>query len=185
MAMTALLIATVVSVFFLFRTILVLVGYYKVPVLNALETYGPVEKLYLPLLPLTAWSGALAFLSGLWLGRHTMAAYVMATLGVLLLLAAGFGYNSYETISRYHFRLLPYPRWYYNLLDRTTRYERRRIAYMWLSLPWRLRLTLNSSDHLFDIWADYVILGTVREEEDEYKPERDEGYTFTRDWADA
>lgn len=183
--MIVLIITTIISVFFLLRTILVMIGYYKVPVLSVLEIYGPVEKLYLPLLPLLAWSGALSFLSSFWVRQYTMASYLLGSLGLLLLLAAGFGYNYYEIVSRYHFRLLPYPRWYYNLLDRTSRYERRRIAYMWLTLPWRLRLTLNSSDHLFEIWADYVILGTVREEEDEYQPGRDEGYSYVGDWSKA
>jgi hypothetical protein len=46
------------------------------------------------------------------------------------------------------------------LVGRTTRAERRRLAYMWLRLPAKLRLIYNSNDRAFMEWADMVILST-------------------------
>ena len=39
------------------------------------------------------------------------------------------------------------------------------LAYMWLHLPLRAQLSYNSSDTMFMVWADFVIMGTIREEE--------------------
>ncbi len=56
---------------------------------------------------------------------------------------------------------LSLPHWYVELRERTTREERRRIAYMWLCLPRSTRLHYNGSDRNFQIWADQVILATI------------------------
>jgi hypothetical protein len=179
-----LIIFTVVGVFFLLRSILILIGLYKDPILRLFEDYGPEEKLYLPALPILAWGSVVIFAGGLWASRFTGLSFSLSCLGVIMLVTVGLGYNNYETAQKLHFTLLKYPRWYHDLRERTSRYERRRIAYMWLHLPARLRLTYNSSDKLFFTWADFVILGTVREEEpDELKsPAWDNEYSFTDNW---
>jgi len=166
MASTLMLIVlTGISIFFLIRSALIMFGYLKEPILRTFEEYGPQEKLYLPLLPILAWSSAVALAASLWATRFPNLSFTLSILGVLLLLAAGLGYNNREWLEKYHFKLLKLPTWYHELRDRTTRYERRRIAYMWLHLPFRARLTYNSSNRLFFIWADFIIMGTVREEE--------------------
>lgn len=178
-----LIIFTIVSIFFLLRSILILLGYYKDPILHVFQDYGPQEKLYLPGLPILVWGGALTFAGGLWATRFTGLSFSMSCLGVLMIFTVALGYNYYDKAQTIHFAILKYPRWYHDLRERTSRYERRRIGYMWLHLPPRLRLAYNSSDRLFFTWADFVILGTVREEEDELEPGKDYGYSFIDDWS--
>lgn len=178
-----LILFTIVSIFFLLRSILILLGYYKDPILHQCQDYGPQEKLYLPGLPVLVWGGALIFAGGLWAGRFSGLSYSMSCLGVVMFFMVALGYNYYDKAQTIHFAILKYPHWYHDLRERTSRYERRRIAYMWLHLPPRLRLAYNSSDRLFFIWADFVILGTIREEEDVLKPGTDLGYSFIDDWS--
>lgn len=149
----------------LVRGLLILIGMYKTPVLRTFEEYGPEERPYLPILPVLLWGGIFVFCGGLWGTAFHGLSFALSITGVLLLICAGLGYTYPEKVAAYQWRILKFPRWYHTLVERTTRYERRRIAYMWLSLSSRLRLTYNSSDTFFFIWADFVIMGTVREEE--------------------
>jgi hypothetical protein len=164
--MFILIIVTIVSFMMLVRSMLILMGVYKTPVIHSFEEYGPEEKPFLPGITALLWSGIVIFSASLWATRLSSLSFTLSTLGVLMLIAAGAGYNYSEKTAKYHWKILRFPRWYCELVDRTTRYERRRIAYMWLTLPKRLRLTYNSSDLLFFIWADFVIMGTIREEEE-------------------
>ncbi len=177
-----LFIFTLVSVFGFLRALLILFGVYKEPILWQFQQYGPREVLYLPGLPLLIWGGAFVFLMGFWAAAQTSLSFSLSFLGVLTLFAGLLSYNYYEHVESLHFKLLPYPRWYHELRDRTSRYERRRIAYMWLHLPARLRLTLNSSDRLFALWADFVIMGTIREEEETAASTAESAF-YWRYWA--
>jgi hypothetical protein len=58
-----------------------------------------------------------------------------------------------------------YPIWHRKLRDYTSRYERRRIGYLWLRLPPHLRALLNRHDEIFLQWADFVVMGSVMEED--------------------
>ncbi|MEZ4666442.1 MAG: hypothetical protein R3E39_00745 [Anaerolineae bacterium] len=164
-ALFIMIIFTSICTFFLVRSILILIGLYKEPIIRTFAEYGPRENLYLPALPLFAWTGALLFLSGMWAAPISRLSFLLTALAVVLGLLTAVGYNNYATAEKYHTMLLPYPRWYHELRERTTRYERRRIGFMWLHLPARCRLSYNSSDYLFFIWADFIIMGTIREEE--------------------
>lgn len=169
---------TIVIVFFLARSLLVLTGFLKEPILETFREYGPLEKPYLPMLPLWGWSGAGVFIAGLWFRQYSAASLTLSVMGIFMLIALGMAYNSYGTAAKWHFLLLKMPNWYHQLQDRTTRYERRRVAYMWLHLPPKLRLTYNSSDLLFLQWADFVIIATIREEEDELEQTVESSYVF-------
>ena len=169
--MIVLIAFTGISIFFLLRSFLIFFGLLKDPILRSFEEYGPEEKLYLPALPLMVWSGALLLLVGLWVAAYPGFAYTLNGVGIILLIAAGLAYNNYDRATYYHSILIRLPRWEHELRQNTTRYERRRIAFMWLYLPRRLRLTYNSSDKLFFLWADFVIMGTVREDEPNTKDE--------------
>lgn len=162
---------TAISTFFLVRSALILLGLYKEPIIRTFAAYGPRENLYLPALPIFAWSGALLFLSGMWAAPVSKLSFILSTLGVFLAFLTVLGYNNYPAAEKYHTMLLRYPRWYHELRERTTRYERRRIGFMWLHLPPRARLSYNSSDRLFFTWADFIIMGTIREEEPDPKAE--------------
>ena len=175
-AAVILVVFTGVSIFFLVRSILILFGIYKEPIIHIFAEYGPTEKLYLPALPIFSWSAGLLILSSMWAAPISRLSFILSLLGVFLALLAAFGYNNYAAAEKYHFMVLPYPRWYHELRERTTRYERRRIGFMWLHLSARTRLSYNSSDRLFFIWADFIIMGTIREEE--LNP-RDEEFFYT------
>jgi len=95
---------------------------------------------------------------------------------VFLIFLVGASYTYPQISKKINLKLMRFPRWYHELRERTTRYERRRIGYMWLHLPLRARLTYNSSDSLFLLWADFVIMGTIREEEPN---PRDEEFFYT------
>lgn len=167
---------TAVSFFFFVRSVLILLGLYKAPIIHTFAEYGPRENLYLPALPIFAWSGALLFLSGMWAAPVNRLSFILTALGLFMAVLTAFGYNNYATAEKYHSRILPYPRWYHELRERTTRYERRRIGFMWLHLPARARLSYNSSDRLFFTWADFIIMGTIRDEEPN---PRDEEFFYT------
>jgi hypothetical protein len=112
----------------------------------------------------------------MWAAPISRLSFLLTFLGLSAGLLAGACYNNYPVAEKYHFMFLPYPRWYHELRERTTRYERRRIGFMWLHLPARARLSYNSSDRWFFIWADFIIMGTIREEE--LNP-RDEEFFYT------
>jgi hypothetical protein len=167
------IIVGLISVFFLARTALVMVGLYKEPIIHVFEQYGPREALYIPVISLFLWGGTFLISFAAWIPPNF--GFACSVVGILMLACAGLAYQNPETVSGIYHRFIHLPRWYHDLRDRTSRYERRRIAYMWLHLPLKLRLTFNSSDYLFNQWADFVILGTVREEEDNLKGEAEAG----------
>lgn len=150
---------------FLGRHCLVLFGWLKGPILRECEKYGGDEAYYLALLPLLLWGGVFTITLGAWLSAFVGLSFPLTGLGVAMILAALAGYNSPTVAARWH-RLVRLPRWYHELLDRTDRYERRRIAYMWLRLPWRARLAYNGDDRAFFVWVDLIVMGTVLDEED-------------------
>lgn len=169
-------IVTVASVILLIRATLILLGYWKDPILRTFSQYGPREKLYMPAQQILMWGAVLSFCTGLWAYQYPSLSATLTTLGILLGLVVMLGYAYREQAEQIHLLLLRYPVWYHELRGRTTRYERRRIGYMWLSLPLRTRLSYNSSDTMFLVWADFIIMGTIREEE--WNP-RDEEHFYT------
>jgi len=156
---------TAASIIFLVRSTLILLGYLKDPILRTFSEYGPREKMYMPGQGLLAWGGALSFCAGLLAASYSKLSVTLTTLAILMELTVAIGYTYAEQAENIHLKILRYPRWYHDLRERTTRYERRRIGYMWLHLPLRARLAYNSSDTAFMLWADFVIMGTIREEE--------------------
>lgn len=156
---------TAISIAFLVRATLILVGFLKEPILRTFSEYGPREKLYMPGQQFLLWSGALCVCAGSWAAAYQGLSATLTMLGVVMGLAVAVGYTYAEQAEMIHLKILKYPHWYHELRERTTRYERRRIGYMWLHLPWRARLSYNSSDRMFLVWADFVIMGTIREEE--------------------
>lgn len=156
-----------VCLFFIARSVLILAGYLKGPIIHTFERYGEQETLYTPLVPLLFWSGLLSLTIGTWTAGLLPLSFPMVMLGFFAIIAAGFSYQNHEAAIRWHYRLFRLPHWYHELRDRTTRYERRRIAYAWLRMPWRAQLFYNSDDRAFSLWADFIIIGTTMDEEDE------------------
>jgi hypothetical protein len=147
-----------VSLFFTARSMLIIFGYLKGPVLTTFERYGEELRPYNPLPALLFWLGLASLFAGFWISAQFSTITAFGTLGTLLLFLAyvAFYFNNLTTL---YFR---YPMWYFDLEERTSRSERRRIAYMWLRSSWRMRLFYNSSDQAFLQWADFIILATVK-----------------------
>lgn len=158
---------TLVCLFLLLRSVLILIGWLKGPIIQTFEKYGDQETPCLPLISVTLWSGVLLIMLGTWLSSYTYLSPPLTCLGGMTVFAVLLAYQHIEAVQQWHYRLARLPRWYHELRERTTRYERRRIAYMWLRMPWRARLFYSSDDRAFLLWADYIIMGTTMDEEDE------------------
>ncbi len=155
-----------VSMALLARELLILSGLLKDPVLRGFEKYGDVETIYYPLPALMMWAGLLLCCLGALAAPVLGSALPLALPGMLLLAAALWRKPRASLARWFPNALLRYPRWYFDLRERTSRYERRRLAYLWLTLPWQLRLRYNGSDRAFNHWADLVIMATMRYDED-------------------
>ncbi len=150
-----------VTTAYLVYLMLIAVGFYKDPILHRSERYAEIDNSFHLLPSILLGLGLVAIFGGILFNSSVAPRYPPAVLGVLLLLAAYFAYSNRAWMTAHGGIFLAYPRWYAELRQRTTREERRRIAYMWLCLPRRMRLHLDGSDRHFLIWADQVILATV------------------------
>jgi len=136
------------------RAFLIVIGFYKEPVLRQFESYGE-EIHYSPFLSLILWAiGLCLFLMLALLESSQLVLIIIVAVAPVALM-----YSSLpELIRDYPDVFLLYPRWYRDLTSGTSREERRRIAYMWLRLPMRTRLLYNARDEWFREWADLVLL---------------------------
>ncbi|NWF70349.1 MAG: hypothetical protein HXY40_14780 [Chloroflexi bacterium] len=152
-----------VCLFFIGRTLLVFVGQWKEPILHTFRTYGAEVRTY-PLVHLLMWTAAgLVFLALLLYPRRTPT--IILLVGIVLAFFAIWVRNYPQTARKLLNKLPLYPLWYRELCERTSRYERRRLAYLWLRLPPHLRALFNRYDKMFLQWSDFVIMGTVLEED--------------------
>lgn len=178
------LVVFLVSVLFFTRAIMVMTGLLKGPILHSFERYGDEEAFYYPLIHFLVWLPLLLLSAVMLIGER----WLLTTFGSsFVLYCTGFGllgllYISYRRlieIARKHpDHFLVFPQWYTELLARTSRGERRRIAYMWLRLPWRTRLLYNSNTEAFHVWLDLVLLATIRAE-----PDSQTGQDHLRHWS--
>ncbi len=143
--------------------VLALAGINKGPVLAKFERYGPEPPYYFPLPSMIFWLAGIVFSTGLLLRDSGMGGSAIEIAGVVLFLLAVFAWNQKPYWQRYAETLPTLPAWYAHLREYTSRYERRRIAYMWLRLPLRTRLLYNANHQAFFTWADLVIMATVRD----------------------
>lgn len=165
--MTIMYVPVLVSIAFFLRIGLIMTGMLKGPVLRTFEKYGGDEELYYPLPALLLWSGVMLISLTALLAESARIFLPTGLPGLLLLMLAFLARNHPEFAREYPNIFLHYPRWYHQLRDRTSRYERRRLSYMWLWLPRRLRLIYNGSDRAFNQWADLVIMASMRYDEED------------------
>lgn len=151
------------SLVFMIRLVMIMVGLHKGPVLEAFEKYGDEEPFFFPWSQLVFWFGLVVFAAGFIVQEDTQGFNAFSVIGVLLMLVAYWIYTSKDRIQQWLHYIPIIPLWLGRLCENTTRYERRRIAYMWLRLPLRTRLLYSASDRFFFQWADLVIMATVRE----------------------
>jgi len=152
------LILFLVASFFLIRIILVIAGFLKGPVLKASHRYGDQETFYEALPQFLFWLGAWTANASILVTAIIPSGFLVLQVFSFILFASALITRAYPNIGLRYFR---YPRWYFELMEETTRYERRRIAYMWLNLPPRLRYIYNANNTAFRQWADMVILSTI------------------------
>jgi hypothetical protein len=152
--------ALIVSVLFLTRTLFIIIGWHKGPVLKQFEKYGDDENFYYWLPSFIGWLGVFIVSGNFWVEAVWGVAYPFTFFGGLLIVMAYAVYRYPSFLGHPPALLLTHPRWLHELRGRTTRLERRRIAYMWLHLPLKLRLIYNSNDRAFLHWADMIIIST-------------------------
>ena len=155
MQTTALFIfACIVVALFLLRSVLIVMGIYKDPVLRCFEEYG-TERVYSPLLGLAFWLG-ICFILLMFATMKTDAVLVfVAGVGIPLM----WMYQKLDDfVLRYRMVLTVYPSWYHRLLKTTSREEQQRFAFMWLRLPLKTRLLYNTHDAFFLQWTDLVLM---------------------------
>lgn len=155
------LLATLVSAGYLIRMVLIAAGLYKEPVLRSFERYAQIDDDYYMLPQLLLGMGTFSIVAGILFSAAVSPRFPPLLVGSIFLILSYLAYNWSDKMRAFPQIFMAVPRWYVELRDRTTREERRHIAYMWLCLPPRMRMHLNGSDHHFLLWADQVILGTV------------------------
>ncbi len=156
-----LFVALAASAFYLIRQVLIVAGLLKGPLLRQFEQYGDDEPVYYPLPGIFISFAVFLLAFGFLVAPILSAPFLPAGPGILMLAVAYAAQHYRDRVLRYPQVAQAYPRWLHRLREYTSREERRRIAYRWLTLSWRTRLLYNSSDSAFLIWADLVVLATV------------------------
>ena len=140
------------------RSFLIVVGTYKDPVLASFENYGE-EKVFSPMSGLIVWAVLFIYFS-LFLYYQAGFLFIIGLMAGAWLAAMREKYD--EWIFRYPGFFRMFPHWYFELVQRTDREERRRIAYLWLRLPLKTRLLYNARSEYFHQWVDLVLLSISR-----------------------
>jgi hypothetical protein len=156
--MIFLLALSLVSLIMTLRAFLIVVGTYKDPVLASFENYGE-EKIFSPISSLTMWGVIFVYVT---LFLYFQAAMVVVMGLAITIILASFRETFQEWLYTYHQYFRMFPRWYFELVQRTDREERRRIAYLWLRLPLQTRLLYNARSEFFHQWVDLVLLSITR-----------------------
>lgn len=136
------------------RYTLVLFGTYKDPILASFECYGE-EKIFSPPIALLLWASAFIYVCLYWYFNPSFVFGIGLLVGIPIGAAHGI---LIEILRKHKDRLQQYPRWSYDLIQMTDREERRRIAYLWLSLPASTRMIYNTNNHHFHQWVEQVLL---------------------------
>lgn len=158
---------------FLGVIVLIAAGLYKDPVLRHFERYAERDDNFYLLPPFLLGMGLFAFCAGFVFSTTIAPHYPPIILSIIFLLLAFYTHEHRPFMAAHPQIFLAYPRWYAELRGRTTREERRHIAYMWLALPRAMRLHLSGSDYHFLVWADHVILATVTQTVEDQEAKRD------------
>ena len=139
------------------RACLVTLGFYKEPILSAFQQYGD-EVGFSPLFNSIVWSWILAYLLLLVIVPSSF----LVVMGVMLfVISATLYWKIRDSILNHLAVFLRYPRWYRDIVDHTSREERRKLSYMWLGLPLRTRLLYNAHDEAFRKWVELVVLSVA------------------------
>lgn len=143
-----------IATLFFLRAGLVTLGFYKEPILTAFQHYGD-EVSFSPLFETIAWGCVLAYL-----------VFIVLVPSSFLILIGVFSFAMFvmlywrikDSILNHPAIFLRFPNWYREIVDRTSREERRKLSYMWLALPLRTRLLYNAQHEEFRKWVELVVL---------------------------
>ncbi len=149
------------SILFLTRTVLMITGFLKSPFLYHFEKYGDEEEFIQLTASFLGGLGFFALITNILLVKVAGYDMFLLSFSLMLWVLAFLSYKRPEWLGHPYGLILNHPRWLHELSQRTTRLERRRIAYMWMRLPLKLRVVYNSNDRAFLEWADMVILGSL------------------------
>lgn len=139
------------------RALLVTLGFYKEPILSAFQQYGD-EVGFSPLFEAIIWASVLAYL----LFVMMVPSSLLILLGVMVFVSFVMLYwKVKDNIMNYPQVFLRFPRWYRDIVDHTSREERRKLSYMWLALPLRTRLLYNAQHNEFRKWVELVVLSVA------------------------
>jgi len=145
-----------VSLLFI-RAALVTLGFYKEPILTAFQRYGD-EVGFSPLFEAFWWGCVLTYLFFL----LAVPSSFLVLFGVILFsLSVMLYWKIKDSIMRHPKIFLKFPRWYREIVDHTSREERRKLSYMWLGLPLRTRLLYNAQHDEFRKWVELVVLSVA------------------------
>lgn len=155
-----------IGMVFMLRIVFIITGMLKGPVLKTFEQYGPEDPVFCPLPELLFWPGVIILSGGTLLARvmpiaDPLIKFSTFSGGLLIFLGCIAQYRKKNIIAYWNTLPVVFPGWYKQLLEQTSRQERRRIAYMWLWLPRRTRLLYNANNRLFFLWAEQIIVATV------------------------
>ena len=145
-----------VSLMFL-RACLVSLGFYKEPILSAFQHYGE-EIGFSPLFEACTWGGVMAYLFFMLLVPSSL----LILLGIMVFVVFVLVYwRVRDSVMRHPEVFLRFPRWYRDIVNHTSREERRKLSYMWLALPLRTRLLYNAQHSEFYKWVELVVLSVA------------------------
>ena len=145
-----------VSLMFL-RACLVTLGFYKEPILSAFQRYGD-EVGFSPLFESCAWGAVMAYL----IFALLVPSSLLLLVGIFMFVAFVMLYwRVRDSVMRHPSIFLRFPSWYREIVDHTTREERRKLSYMWLGLPIRTRLLYNAQHEEFRKWVELVVLSVA------------------------
>lgn len=150
------LIMLTVSLMFI-RACLVTLGYYKEPILSAFQRYGD-EVGFSPLFEVFCWGLTLAYLFFVLVVPSSF----LVLIGIFIFVFFTMLYwKVRDNIMNHPQIFLRFPQWYRDIVDHTTREERRKLSYMWLGLPLRTRLLYNAQHDEFRKWVELVVLSVA------------------------
>ena len=150
------LVLFIVCLMFL-RACLVTLGFYKEPILSAFQRYGD-EVGFSPLFEACVWGLIMAYLIFLLLVPSSFLVLIGVFAFVLFVMLY---WRVRDNVMQHPHIFLRFPNWYREIVDHTTREERRKLSYMWLGLPLRTRLLYNAQHDEFRKWVELVVLSVA------------------------
>lgn len=151
-------ILTVLTFLMMIRSLFIVIGTYKDPVLASFEIYGE-EKIFSPTVILFIWSAIFLYVFLLW---YVSSSVVFAIGFIVFIPLSAFHGTWFQILEKHQNIFRRYPAWYDELVQMTDRDERRRIAYLWLYLPPATRMIYNVNNTLFKQWVEQVLLTVAR-----------------------